>query len=286
VAGAAPDLRFDLVVATVDRTGDLEALLGSLEAQTYRRFRLLVVDQNADERVTELLAGHADLETVHLRSARGLSRARNLALPALTADLVAFPDDDCSYPADLLERVARRFAADPALDGLTGRAVAADGSSDGSWKAEAALLDPHNLWNRVISFAIFLRRRVVERVGGFDERLGLGSQTLWSSGEEVDYVVRALRAGARIAYDPGVAVTHARKEYTPAGLRAVGLRDGASVGWILRRHGYGAAPTARMLLRPVGGAGAALVHGDLARASFHAATLAGRVRGYLGAPSA
>ena len=114
----------------------------------------------------------------------------------------------------------------------------------------------------MISFAIFLRRELVERVGDFDERLGLGAGSLWSSGEEVEYLVRALRAGARIEYDPTLTVTHPVKRYTPAELRGVGLRDGASVGWILRRHGYGARTTARMLLRPLGGVGASLVHGD------------------------
>jgi glycosyltransferase involved in cell wall biosynthesis len=284
VAGARGDLRFDLVTATVDRTGPLEALLRSLAAQTHRAFRLVVVDQNADDRVVGLLASHPEIEALHLRSPRGLSRARNIALPQLAADLVAFPDDDCVYPPDLLGRVAGRLAVDPGLDGLAGRAVADDGSSDPSWEADTAVLDAGNLWNRVISFAVFLRRDLVVRVGPFDERLGLGAGTLWSSGEEVEYVVRAIRSGARIEYDPSVTVTHARKDYTAAELRAVGLRDGASVGWILRRHGYGLRTTAGMLIRPLGGAGASVARGDLARASFHAATLRGRVRGYLGAP--
>ncbi len=221
---------------------------------------------------------------LRLGSERGLSRARNAALQALDAGLVAFPDDDCSYPPDLLGRVAARFAADRALDGLTGRAAAEGGASDPSWEAEPAVLTTHNLWNRVISFTLFLRRELVARIGGFEEGLGLGSGTPWSSGEEVEYVVRALRTGARIEYDPGIVVTHALKAYSPDELRAIGLRDGASVGWILRRHGYGARATARMLVRPLGGIGASLVHGDVARASFHAATLAGRVRGYLAAP--
>lgn len=285
MAGAAPDLRFDLVTATVDRARDLDALLRSLDAQTYTRFRLVVVDQNTDDRVAPVLAAHPDVETLHLHSLRGLSRARNVALAAVAGDVVAFPDDDCVYAPDLLERVARRLAADPTLDGLTGRAVSDDGSSDPSWEASAAVLDPDNLWNRVISFAIFLRRGVVEGVGAFDERLGLGAGSLWSSGEEVEYVLRAIGAGARIQYDPSLTVTHPSKRYAPHELRAVGLRDGASVGWILRRHGYGPRTTARMLLRPVGGIAASLARGDLRRASFHAATLRGRVRGYVGAPS-
>lgn len=282
MAGAAPDLRFDLVVATVDRTAELETLLHSLEGQTHRRFRLVVVDQNADDRVAELVSSHAALDVLHLHSSRGLSRARNAALPVLTGDVVAFPDDDCRYPPELLERVARRFADDPELGGLTGRAVAADGSGDASWEAGPAVLDPQNLWNRVISFSIFLRRGLVERVGAFDERLGLGAGSPWSSGEEVEYVLRAIRTGARIEYDPSLTVIHARKEYSRPELRAVGLRDGASVGWILRRHRYGPRTVGRMLFRPLGGIGVSLLHGDLGRAGFHAATLRGRVRGYLG----
>jgi len=285
VAGAARDLRFDLVAATVDRTAPLEALLASLEAQTHTAFRLVVVDQNADDRVSTLLHAHPQLEVLHLRSQRGLSRARNAALPHLDADLVAFPDDDCVYRPDLLARVAARFATDDGLDGLTGRAVDADGTADPSWRDDAAVLDPSNLWNRVISFTIFLRRAVVEGVGPFEERLGLGSGTPWSSGEELDYVLRAIRSGARVVFDPAVTVTHARKRYTASELRAIGRRDGASVGWLLRRHGYGTRTTARMLVRPVGGIGASLVRGDLTRASFHAATLGGRLRGYVGAPS-
>lgn len=285
MAGAARDLRFDLVTATVDRTEPLEALLGSLERQTATAFRLVVVDQNPDDRVGALLHAHPRLDVLHLRSQRGLSRARNAALPHLDADLVAFPDDDCVYEPELLAHVAERFASDARLDGLTGRAVDPDGSADPSWRNDTAVLDPSNVWNRVISFTIFLRRAVVEGVGPFEERLGLGSGTPWSSGEELDYVLRAIRSGARVVFDPAVTVTHARKRYTASELRAVGRRDGASVGWLLRRHGYGARTTARMLVRPVGGIGASLVRGDLTRASFHAATLGGRLRGYVGAPS-
>lgn len=276
---------FDLVVATVDRVAPLSRLLDSVGRQGAVTARLIVVDQNADDRLDAVLDAHPGLQVTRVRSARGLSRARNEGLRHVRADIVAFPDDDCAYPDGLLGAVARRFVEQPELDGLTGRAVASDGAADPSWERDAAVLTSRNLWNRVISFTLFLRRELVERVGAFDERLGLGSGTTWSSGEEVEYVVRALRAGARIEYDPELVVTHAVKRYTPAELRAVGLRDGASVGWILRRHGYGARTTARMLLRPLGGIGASLAHGDVTRASFHAATLRGRVRGYLGAPS-
>ena len=251
-------MTFDLVVATVGRVEELEAFLSSLERQTHRDFRVLVVDQNEDDRIAPLLGEG----TVRLRSPRGLSRARNAALPLLEADVVAFPDDDCVYPPDLLERVALRVDG---LDGITGR--------EPWWTTGAATLTRDNLWNRAISFTIFLRRTIVEQVGEFDESLGLPS----SSGEEIDYLIRALDAGARIEYDPTLVVLHPEKSRD---LGSVGARDGASLGYILRKHRYPARTVARMLVRPAGGALLALLRNDRSRARFHAATLRGRLAGY------
>ena len=267
---------FDLVVATVDRVEPLGRLLASLERQTHRAFRVLLVDQNEDDRLDPVLAAHGELDLVRLRSPRGLSRARNEALPRLEADVVAFPDDDCEYPDDLLERVAARLAG---LDGLTVRSESRGGRSSPSWAADAGPVTRDNVWNRGISYGIFLRRELVERVGRFDESLGLGAGTPWSSGEEIDFLIRAVDAGGRIEYDPAIVVWHEEKDFDAASLRAVGRRDGASVGYLLRRHGYGLGTKARMLVRPAGGALLALARRDRARAGFHAATLRGRLLG-------
>lgn len=251
-------MTFDLVVATVDRVDELGRFLESLERQTHRDFRVILVDQNDDDRVARVLEQHPSLYLEHLHAQRGLARARNAALPNLEGDVVAFPDDDCIYPDDLLERVAGLLT--PELDGVTGR--------EPSWTSEAALLTRTNLWNRAISFTIFLQRALVERVGTFDESLGLPS----SSAEEIDYLIRALDTGARIQYDPTLVVLHPEK---PVDLIAVASRDGASIGYLLRKHRYPARVLMRMLVRPL--AGAAL---EPRRARFHLATLRGRLRGF------
>ena len=265
---------FDLVVATVGRNDELSRFLDSVEVQEYDRLRVIVVDQNDDERVTETVQGRA-VELEHVRSEPGLSRARNAGLKLVRADLVAFPDDDCVYPIGMLTRVATRFATDNELDGLTGRAENVEGRSSASWKSDPATLTDDNLWNRAISFSIFFRRRVVERVGAFDEHLGLGSSEPWSSGEETDYLIRAVRSGARIEYDPTLVVRHDVRENDPR----IGFRDGASIGYLLRKHRYPSRVVARMLVRPVGGVLVSLVALDIAGARFQLATFRGRARG-------
>lgn len=264
---ADPELpSIDLVVATVDRDRELGLMLESLERQTHRGFRVLLVDQNDDDRVEQVLRQHDSLTVEHVRSERGLSRARNAGLDRVTADIVAFPDDDCVLPDDLLERAAARLA-DHSLGGLTGRSPTGT-----SWKRDAATLTRDNLWNRAISYTIFLRRSTVERVGAFDERLGLPS----SSGEEIDYLIRAIDAGARIEYDPTIVVLHPEK---PVDLSVVGARDGASIGYILRKHDYPARTVLAMLIRPAGGVLVSVARRDAARVRFHLATLRGRLRG-------
>ena len=203
-----------------------------------------------------------------LRSPRGLARARNAALTHLSADVVAFPDDDCVYPSDLLQRVAHRLAQNASLDGLTGRA-----DDSPRWKTDPATLTRDNLWNRAISFTIFLRSGLVKRVGRFDETLGLPD----SSGEETEYLIRALDRGARVEYDPTIVVHHPRKDVD---LSVLGAREGVGVGYILRKHRYPARTVARMLVRPAGGIVVALAQGDRRRARFQLETLRGRVRGY------
>ena len=269
---------FDLVVATVGRGDELARFLDSVEMQEYPQLRVILVDQNSDDRVAAVTAGR-ELQLEILHSAPGLSRARNVGLAHVDADVVAFPDDDCVYAPGLLARVASRFASDAMLDGLSGRAADPDGRSAASWKSDGATLTSDNLWNRAISFTIFLRREVVEHVGAFDEHLGLGSGEPWSSGEEIDYLIRAVRGGTRIEYDPSLVVVHDVR----ADDAEVGARDGASVGYLLRKHGYGPRVVTRMLVRPVGGILASLVGRDRERARYHLAALSGRIRGYRGA---
>src|SRR5207249_3171407 len=75
---AAPVPKFSLIICTVDRTEQLSVLLASLDAQTFKDFELLVVDQNADDRVEPMIAAYEGRMTVRrLWSPRGASRARN-----------------------------------------------------------------------------------------------------------------------------------------------------------------------------------------------------------------
>src|SRR5262249_13122087 len=158
-----------LIVATFGRSVELTRLFESLAVQTHKDFEVIVVDQNDDDRVKRIVLEFSDrLKILHATSLKGLSRARNVGLSRVTGDIVAFPDDDCWYPENTLEDVAKHISADEQLAGITGRSVDGYGrSSQGRWASKSLVIDKYNVWVCATSYTIFLRSSVVP-IGGFD----------------------------------------------------------------------------------------------------------------------
>jgi GT2 family glycosyltransferase len=275
---------FDLVVPTLGRSDDLARFLDALEAQSYRSFRLtVVVDQDGKAGLEPTLAPYRDRINLQLvESPRGLSRARNAGLRQVAGDVVSFPDDDCWYPPDLLQRVADTLERNPDWDGVTGRTVdESGGSSVMLWQKEAGLITRDNVWRTAITVTIFLRQALVERVGFFDEMLSLGSGTPWGSGDETDYVLRALAAGFTLGYDPSIVVYHESPNppfSRSAAKRAYGYGMGNSR--VLRMHGYSRSFAAYRVLQLVAGSGYFLVRGRFGLARFYWAMARGRAVGW------
>lgn len=273
-------MRFSLVVATVDRTTELARLLASLAAQRDRDVELIIVDQNLDDRLVPVLAPYHGLLTIlHGRAARGLSRARNVGLRQISGEVVAFPDDDCWYPPEMLERVARLLGEHRDLGGLTGRSIASQGESSGDARFDSVpgLVSRANVWQRACSYTIFLRRAVIETVGDFDETLGLGAGTPWEGGEDIDYPLRAIGLGFQLYYTPEIRVFHP----SPAQLPARAYTYGAGIGRVWRKHHFPRWFVLYYLLRPLAGSLLNLGLGRLSKAHYYWSALCGRMKGWL-----
>jgi glycosyltransferase involved in cell wall biosynthesis len=277
-------MKFSLVLATVGRTDEVARFLASLEAQDYRDFELIVIDQNDDERLTPLLKIYRDkFRFLHVRSARGLSRARNVGLKLANGDVVAFPDDDCWYPAGLLSKVAGVLESNPEIDGVTGRFTDGDGRSEGRWLDRSMLLNRYNIWRGAISFSIFLRRRVVDAVGQFNASLGVGAGTPWGASEETDYLLRSLQHGFKLKFLRDLVLHHPVKTVDfDENARNRQQKYEAGIGRVMRMNGYPFWYFPAACLRTCCGMLLALVSGDLPRARFKYVSVMARMRGWRG----
>jgi glycosyltransferase involved in cell wall biosynthesis len=272
-------------MATVGRVDEVTRFLESLDAQDYRNFELIVVDQNGDDRLVALLDRYRQKFPLrHVRSAaHGASRARNAGLALVDGDVIAFPDDDCWYPAGLLEKVVAVLASHRELDGITGRFTDGDGKVEGRWLESSALLNRYNVWRGAIEFSIFLRRRVVDAVGGFDETLGVGAGTVWGAAEGTDYLLRSLRLGFKLKFLADMTLHHPVKTAhfdASACLRQKKYETG--IGRVMRINDYPFWYFPVTCLRTCGGIALALARGDFLKARFKYLSVLARVRGWRG----
>jgi glycosyltransferase involved in cell wall biosynthesis len=281
-------MRFSLITATLGRTNELQRLLRSLDKQSYRNFELLIVDQNSDQRLVPILSEFENrFEIRRVTSEPGLSRARNVGLRDIDGDVVCFPDDDCWYAEDLLARLNQLFVTKTEWQGVVGDSVDQFGKLNLPWSDKEGRLTLAMSWRRAISHAIFLRSRVIKEIGGFDETLGLGADSPWGSGEDNDIVLRALKTGFYVHYDPNVQVFHPRifpaldsSGYTKRYRYALG--DGK----LLQNHPMPIWWRALFFFVPTCKAAAALARLNRRETYFHWLTVVGRVKGFFSAKQA
>lgn len=277
-------MKFSLILATVGRSEEVARFLASLDAQDYRDFELIVIDQNDDERLAPLLKIYGGrFKFLHVRSARGLSRARNVGLKLAGGDVIAFPDDDCWYPPGLLAKVAGALETDPGIDGVTGRFTDGDGRTEGRWLDRSMLLNRYNIWRGAISFSIFLRRRVVDAVGRFNDSLGVGAGTPWGASEETDYLLRSLQHGFKLKFLNDLVLHHPVKTvHFDEGACNRQQKYEAGIGRVMRMNDYPFWYFPAACLRTCCGIVLALASGDLPRARFKYVSVMARMRGWRG----
>jgi glycosyltransferase involved in cell wall biosynthesis len=278
-----PAPRFSLVVCTRGRREEVGELMESLLRQHGPSFEVIIVDQNADDRLVGLLAPYlASLRLRHVRmNACGASRARNAGLDLATGDLIAFPDDDCVYLDGYLETVERVFHDDPSLGCVTGHPTTLDVVVGQESLAGAYDLGPFDVQDRCQEFTVIIRRDVLDG-RRFNALLGVGAGTLWGADEGPDLLIRLMRAGCRVRYFPGLLVRHPDKVLIVSrSTLARALSYARGRGCLFRLHGYPSKVVLDVLLRPAVGCGLYLVTLRPRRSAYYFAVLAGRLRGLM-----
>jgi glycosyltransferase involved in cell wall biosynthesis len=268
--------RFSLIIPTVGRTVELQKMLESAANQRPVDFEIIIVDQNDDSRVDLLLSRvPTDINVLHLRlEARNSSRARNAGLDRASGEIIAFPDDDCWYPSDLLQQVGSWFRDNPKYDILAVGANDEHGVSSGNrWIQRRCDIRPVNALRTTFCNSLFLRRKAIPQSIRFDESL--------FQGEETDYVLNLLKAGLRGRFDRTLHVCHPRRDMLSGTVSHSRARKyGQGMGQVVRRHSLSLLWVALLgydLLRAL----AVVLRGNISNAGFCLAHAHGLFRGFV-----
>jgi glycosyltransferase involved in cell wall biosynthesis len=225
-------------MCTRNRPDKIRQAVTSVLANDHPDFDLTIIDQSTTDEtrvaLADLIETDARLSYVHTVEA-GLSRAYNTGVGRTTGDVLAFTDDDCIAPTDWLSTIGAAFDADDEADLLYGQVVPAHLDDDSAVLTPLLVIEQPERLGRGHGFRVFgmganfaARRRLFDRIGGFDEILGGGGPL--KSSQDYDLAYRTYKAGSVIALRPEVAIRHdGRREHAdwPALLKNYGVGDGA-----------------------------------------------------------
>jgi glycosyltransferase involved in cell wall biosynthesis len=274
-----------VVITTVGRPKLLDRLLASLSEQTLAPDQVIVVDQSADHDSRDVVAHWADLLPVRrLASGRGASLGRNTGIAALgDHDMVVFPDDDSWYAADAFAYAAVGLRAGAGV--VSGLMMNPSGGMAQLRFGETACpLDDRTVWTKAITETCFFSAEFLRDMGGFDEALGIGCPTPWQSGAETDLLLRGLRAGWSLVFEPRIVVYEDNPEDPQSdepAFRAKSRHAARGTGRVYRRH-YGTARCAQIVIRALGAAMVCWVRGRRPQAGWYLQKAIGRIEGLTG----
>lgn len=186
------------------RGGSVGHLIESILKQDYPHWELRIAAQGNDAQLLREMeqAKARDQRISYLHLQRfGRSQALNALLPEAKGDIIAFTDDDCEAAPDWLSTIGACFKDRPEVGIVAGDLVAAPAQRKWTistcpaahtieyvYQPSASNYRAPDGWYW-IGGNVAVRRTALERIGLFDEYLGVGTE--FPAAEDVDYCLRA-----------------------------------------------------------------------------------------------
>jgi GT2 family glycosyltransferase len=224
-----------VAVCTRDRTAQLAGCLEALVRLDYPALDLLVVDNAPRDAATARLVRARYPQVRYVCEPRpGLNWARNRAIAEARGEIIAYTDDDVVVDRGWVRALAGVFAEEAEVMAVTGLVVPLE------LETEAQLLFERyggfgrgfeRQWYRVDGESgeraatrhggtgkfgtganMAYRRSLLERIGGFDPALDVGTVT--GGGGDLEMFFRVLKEGYTLVYEPSALVRHRhRRDY-------------------------------------------------------------------------
>ena len=205
-----------ITIPTRDRPEQLLRTLDALDAQTQQNFEILVVDDGDEDPVVAERAARDPRLRVHRGPRKGLSRARNICWQEARTEWLVLLDDDCLPDPDFVEQIRAAMRRHPEATVISGHVGAGGDPRDDDYiEVTVAPVSEESVlrgrwvrpWRIGFTLAMVLRRSDLERLGGYDERLGPGVRE-FPSAEDMDVNYRLLRDGAIAYVTPDIRAHH------------------------------------------------------------------------------
>ena len=210
-------MRYSFIIPVYNRPDELRELLESIALQQLSDYEVIVIEDGS--RLTSEAVIHDFTPTIHSLHYHqvpngGPSRARNIGVGYATGDYIIILDSDVVLPTGYLKAVDTALRGQ-IIDAFGGPDAASDDFTPIQKAINYAMTSPLTTGGirggsasameqfKPRSFNLGCRRELYLHLGGFDESLRFG--------EDIDFSLRLIKAGAKTALIPEAFVYHKRR---------------------------------------------------------------------------
>lgn len=189
------NIKFSIICPCYNQAHYLESAIQSVQAQIYKQWELLIVDDGSTDHTFNLAQKYAKNDSrikIIQQSNRGLSAARNVGIKHASAKFLHFLDaDDMIFP-NAYDVIARKIHKNPEVSlWICSYTYFDEGDFHSRFFSENRL-NPETIikFNQAPPVAYFLKSSLINELGNFDESL--------KSCEDWDLWLRVAKSGHQI----------------------------------------------------------------------------------------
>lgn len=252
---------FSIISCTKNREKFLPEMLASVSEQTFRDFEHIFIDGYSSDSTPKLISAYMKKINVSSQMFRqkpaGVSAAMNEGWKKAGGKYIIFlHDDDKFYSYDVLEQAHRILKLNPDVDLLYGKikAIDSEGKTIGTFPKNRIFYHKSSLLLHLVNYlphqAVFLKKEVFEKYGGFNEHykycmdydlwLRISDKTIW---HYTDRIISNYRVHTgSLTYNPvnNYAVNNElksiQKQHTPVFFHPFVEISDVVIGWYAMRH--------------------------------------------------
>lgn len=206
-----------IVILTRNELEFTRRCVDSIRQYTNEPYELIFVDNGSTDGTIEYLENLKDATVIRNPINLGFGAGCNQGMNIAKGEYIVLLNNDTLVTPGWLTRLITRVESDPTVGMVGPRSnyvvgpqlitPAPYGEDLSQLSAYAAELAEENAGSssptlRLVGFCVLMKRAVVERIGGFDERFGLGNC------EDDDFCIRAWAAGFRLLICHDVFIHH------------------------------------------------------------------------------